>query len=75
MVFVGGFAGSLFDSLLGATCQSRRWCAVCALETERGVHHCGSVTSAHRGLPWIDNDVVNFLSNACGGLLAALLIR
>jgi uncharacterized protein (TIGR00297 family) len=75
VVFVGGIAGSLFDSLLGATCQARRWCAACATETERGVHHCGTVTAPHRGLGWIDNDVVNFLSNACGGLLAALLIR
>lgn len=74
-VFLGGLAGSLFDSVLGATCQARRWCEACATETEREVHDCGAQTTPRRGLPWLDNDVVNFLSNAVGGLVAALLIR
>ncbi|HEY4217085.1 MAG TPA: DUF92 domain-containing protein [Gemmatimonadaceae bacterium] len=75
VVVIGGIAGSFIDSILGAACQSRRWCAACATETERAVHSCGTATAAHRGLPWIDNDAVNFLSNACGGLLATLLLR
>ena len=75
VVVIGGIAGSLIDSILGATCQSRRWCAACATESERSVHSCGGYTTAHRGMLWIDNDTVNFVSNACGGLLAALLIR
>jgi len=74
-VFVGGVAGSLFDSVLGATCQARRWCEACATETEREVHSCGGPTAPRGGLSWLDNDVVNFLSNAVGGLVAALLIR
>lgn len=74
-VAVGGFAGSLADSVLGATMQSRRWCATCQRETERQVHDCGSATTARRGLAWINNDVVNFLSTVIGGLLAARLVR
>ncbi|MEO6877867.1 MAG: DUF92 domain-containing protein, partial [Gemmatimonadaceae bacterium] len=61
--------------VLGATVQARRWCEPCSMETERTVHRCGATTTARRGLAWLDNDVVNFLSNAAGGLLAALLIR
>jgi uncharacterized protein (TIGR00297 family) len=74
-VFIGGIVGAVVDSLLGATMQARRWCEPCGRETERAVHDCGAATRAHRGLGWLDNDIVNFLSTAAGGLLAALLTR
>lgn len=72
-IVVGGIAGALIDSLLGATIQSRRWCDACARETERPVHDCGAATRPLCGVSWIDNDVVNFLSGTAGGLLAAVL--
>jgi uncharacterized protein (TIGR00297 family) len=74
-VMLGGVAGALADSLLGATLQSLHWCDSCERETERMTHDCGTTTRRIRGFEWIDNDVVNFLSSAAGGLLAALLIR
>ncbi|MDB4875080.1 MAG: protein of unknown function transrane [Gemmatimonadetes bacterium] len=74
-VLLGGIFGALADSVLGATMQARRWCEACGSETERTTHDCGSATRPLRGLGWLDNDVVNFLSNAAGGLLAALLTR
>lgn len=74
-VMIGGLAGAIVDSLLGATVQSRRWCDVCQRETERMVHDCGTSTRHLRGSVWLDNDLVNFLSNAAGGLIAAILAR
>jgi uncharacterized membrane protein len=74
-VALGGILGALLDSLLGATVQARRWCAMCGRETERMTHDCGTATRLLRGWAWLDNDLVNFLSNAAGGLLAALLSR
>jgi uncharacterized protein (TIGR00297 family) len=74
LIAVGGFVGTTVDSLLGATLQSRRWCDVCEHETERTTHDCGTETRPLRGLRWLDNDAVNFLSNAAGGFLAALLV-
>jgi uncharacterized protein (TIGR00297 family) len=74
-VAAGGIAGAVLDSVLGATAQVRRWCEACARETERTTHDCGATTRRARGLEWMDNDIVNFLSNTVGGLLAALLLR
>jgi uncharacterized protein (TIGR00297 family) len=74
-VVIAGVFGAMIDTLLGATLQTRRWCAACSRETERAVHDCGIATAHKRGLGWLDNDLVNFLSAAAGGLLAALLSR
>lgn len=74
-IAAGGVAGAVVDSVLGATAQARRWCEPCAAETERLTHDCGAPTRRARGVAWMDNDVVNFLSNTAGGLLAALLLR
>jgi uncharacterized protein (TIGR00297 family) len=70
---VGGAAGSTLDSVLGARMQARRWCDRCNRGTERLIHDCGTSTRHDGGLVWLDNDAVNFLSTAAGGLLAAML--
>jgi uncharacterized protein (TIGR00297 family) len=74
-VMVGAIGGALLDSLLGAAMQSRRWCDTCERETEHIVHDCGTATQNIRGFQWMDNDMVNFLSSAAGGLIAAMLSR
>jgi uncharacterized protein (TIGR00297 family) len=74
VVVVGGIVGAVVDSVVGATVQARRWCDACERETERVTHDCGTLTRPLRGLDWLDNDVVNFLSNAVGGILAAVLV-
>jgi uncharacterized membrane protein len=73
-VVIGGIAGALVDSLLGAIVQSRRWCDQCNSETERLTHRCGTATRPHRGIAWLDNDVVNFLSAVAGGAIALLVV-
>ena len=67
---LSGLAGSLADSLMGATLQAMYYCSVCKKETERRVHSCGTPTLHLRGIPWIDNDVVNFLATLSGALAA-----
>lgn len=74
-VSLAGVFGAMVDTLLGATIQARRWCDVCARETERATHDCGTKTGSLRGFGWLDNDLVNFMSGLAGGLLAALLSR
>ncbi|HEX6484228.1 MAG TPA: DUF92 domain-containing protein [Ktedonobacteraceae bacterium] len=72
IALLSGLAGSFFDSLLGATVQAMYFCPVCQQETERRVHSCGTRTRHLRGIPWVDNDVVNFLATMLGGMVAAL---
>ncbi len=72
---IGGMAGALIDSLLGATAQAMYWCPRCQKETERRTHGCGQQTRYLRGLRWLENDGVNFASTAAGALVAALAAR
>ncbi len=72
-ITVGGVAGALADSLLGATIQARRWCDLCAESTERLVHRCGKTTRPAGGLAGFDNDSVNTVCSAIGALVALLL--
>ncbi len=74
-VLVGGFAGALADSLLGATLQAQYRCPACGRLTERRVHCDGNATVLAHGLPWLKNDGVNALSTFVGAGIAALLAR
>lgn len=71
--FIGGFAGSTLDSLLGATLQQRRWCDRCNRATERDVHDCGTQTRPIGGLAAMNNDSVNLLCGFAGGLIALVI--
>jgi len=70
---VGGFLGSAFDSLLGATVQAIYACDQCSVETERTLHRCGQPTRLIRGWRWLNNDWVNFLASAAGALAAGVM--
>ena len=70
-VALGGIAGALADSLLGASLQALRWCPRCSRECETERHSCGTATVLRRGIAWIANDAVNFIATICGALVAA----
>ena len=72
-VALGGMAGALADSLLGAVLQARRWCDVCAKSTERLVHNCGTPTRHAGGVAGFDNDAVNAACSGVGALVAILI--
>ncbi|NJD60748.1 MAG: DUF92 domain-containing protein [Anaerolineae bacterium] len=72
IIILGGLAGALFDSILGATVQAIYWCPTCEKETERHPSHsCGSKTTQLRGWHWFNNDVVNLACSLMGALVAA----
>lgn len=74
-VALGGVAGALADSILGASLQALRWCPACARECETRRHDCGTPTVLRRGVSWIENDAVNFAATLCGAIVAALASR
>jgi len=75
VVIVAGTIGALADSVLGATVQTRRWCAQCRKSTEREVHVCGTPTTHSGGIAGFGNDAVNFASTLIGAVAALMLGR
>ena len=69
----GGVAGSLIDSILGATIQRRQWCERCDKPTERLVHSCGTMTQPRGGIGWVGNDMINALGSLTGAVVGFLL--
>ncbi len=68
---LAGLAGSLVDSLLGGTVQAIYTCPACRKITERHpFHSCGTPTTLLRGLPWLNNDWVNFACTLSSAIIA-----
>lgn len=70
-----GLAGALIDSFFGATWQAIYYCDTCATETEQKYHHpCGNTpTRPLKGVKYLNNDWVNFISAALGALIAVII--
>jgi uncharacterized protein (TIGR00297 family) len=68
---LGGLAGSLFDSLLGATAQAIYYSEGRHKETERPIDPDGTPNRLIRGRRWLNNDLVNLLSSLIGMLVSA----
>ncbi len=73
-VALGGVAGAVLDSILGASLQALRWCPVCACDCETRRHRCGATTLARRGVSWIENDAVNVAATLCGAIVAFVAV-
>jgi uncharacterized protein (TIGR00297 family) len=70
---IGGFCGSLVDSIIGERFQAVYYCPACNLETEDRIHRCGAEAKRLRGVSVISNDAVNGLATLTGAIVAALL--
>lgn len=73
LVTAGGFAGSLIDSILGATVQGVYYSDEIEGETEKSMYN-GRPTVLIRGFKFVNNDIVNFLSIALSTAIFAKII-
>jgi len=74
MIFLFGFIGNMMDTIIGAFYQQLYICSDCKIETEKRFH-CGAKTVRIKGLSFVDNDMVNFISGLIAAIAAILLIQ
>jgi len=73
-----GFGSMMADSALGAGWQVRYVCSACQEQCEESPHRCGAAARYQRGIPWLNNDMVNAVTTAFAagaGGLSWLLVR
>jgi uncharacterized protein (TIGR00297 family) len=78
LISIGGFFGSILDSIEGATIQGIYYCDHCKKETETNPHkRCGNETTLYRGDKRINNDFVNMSSalfiTSCISLIVSII--
>lgn len=73
IIFLFGFMGNVIDTLFGAYYQQAYICKICGIETEKK-SHCQESTMRIKGLSFVDNDMVNFLSGLIAAVLAMAII-
>lgn len=71
--FLAGHAGSVIDSLLGATVQGFYTCGSCGKGTEKTMH-CGRPAALARGHARVNNDLVNVVASTLAGAIAVLVV-
>ena len=71
-ILLVAFVGTGIDSVLGSGIQVLYRCPVCESSTEKR-EHCETETQYVKGIPFINNSAVNFLSSLFSSLIALLL--
>lgn len=74
-ISLAGAAGSLVDTLLGASVQARYRCRTCGLRAENSsAHDPDHITVLESGVPWITNDIVNLGATSVAGVASIIAL-
>ncbi len=73
IIIISSFIGAIFDSFLGAFFQKKYRCPKCGITTELK-KHCNTITIKTSKHKFLNNDMVNLLSNIATALLSLLLL-
>ena len=73
IITLSGFLGAILDSLIGALFQIKYKCPKCGIITEQK-SHCKTPTQHYQGFKFLDNDLVNLISNFFSGFLAYIFL-
>jgi uncharacterized protein (TIGR00297 family) len=74
IIFISGFLGSTFDSVMGSTLQGKFNCVVCNKTVDNKIH-CGKNSDLISGIKWLNNDAVNFAASLSGGITSLVLVK
>ena len=74
LITSAAFLGVVFDSLLGSLIQVKYRCQSCGSIVESKTH-CGKAALRHRGIGFVDNNLVNLLGTVFSALFAVLLSK
>ncbi|WP_350344308.1 DUF92 domain-containing protein [Proteinivorax tanatarense] len=74
LCLLGGFLGSIIDSVMGGTVQGKFCCQVCNCITEKKIHH-NKPTIHKKGWKVLNNEGVNFFSAAISSLIMVLIFQ
>ena len=74
IVILSAFLGAVFDSLLGSLLQVKYKCEACGAIVE-SESHCGKPTLKHRGISFVDNNLVNLFGTLFSVIVAILLAQ
>jgi uncharacterized protein (TIGR00297 family) len=72
-IILAGIAGSIVDSMLGATVQAEFRCPVCGSMTGQRTHCNNQPTALVSGFDWLNNDAVNWICAFTGALVVGIV--
>lgn len=74
IIIFSSMIGCIFDSIIGSKLQIKYICNRCKTITEKKTH-CGERTIHYKGLQWLNNSMVNLISNVFSSIVGIIMFE